>query len=146
MPLQLALLVALGPRPVPTPDAPVLVGETLLDASRAGLLDAVPPGDRDGTPLAHDDVMVWTAWATWAVGDVAVSSTVSVADAGDGGIALIDNDLDGLVIHPCTATDVWLELAELLPRQFELAGVDDDDSSADHVGEAGAASPPKVDA
>ena len=130
LPLQLALLVALGPRPEPAVDAPVLVGPALGDAARATLLDAVPSEDRDGTPLADDDVMVWTAWAAWPEGDGVAMRTLGVADAGDGGIAIIENDADGLVIRPCRSRDVWLALTELLPFGFELADADESLASA----------------
>lgn len=125
VPLQLALLVALGPRPAPAAHAPVLIGPALSDASRATLLDTVSAADRDGTPIAHPEVMVWTAWAAWPETDGVGMRAMGVADAGDGGIALIENGPDGVVIRPCTSREVWLRLTELLPFGFELAGAED---------------------
>ncbi len=124
VPLQLALLVALGPRPLPAADAPTLVGPALEDASRESLLAAVKPEDRAGTPMASPDVMIWTAWAAWPDIDGTAIRVLGVADAGDHGIARIENDTDGVVIRPCAAREVWLALTELLPFAFELPGVD----------------------
>lgn len=132
VPLQLALLVALGPRPLPAADAPVLVGPALADASRATLLDAVGVEDRDGTPLASTDVMVWTAWAAWPQTDGVAVRALGVADAGDAGIARIDNSEDGLIVRPCSAREIWLALTELLPFGFELLGGEDAPATIAH--------------
>lgn len=121
-PLQLAFLVGLGPRPVPGAEHVPLAVPAVPDARRATLLGAVPEEDRVDTPLASPEVMVWTAAATWVVGETEHVRVVSVADAGDGGIALLENAEEGMLIRPCTATDVWLRLADLLPYGFELRG------------------------
>ncbi len=122
--LQLAILAGLGPRPRPVAEAPVLLADTVETADRAGLLAAWAPDDLEGTPLGSEQVVVWTAWAAWPDPDDASESAVlrsfMVADAGPQGIALVDLDDDGVIVRPCSSTDVWFALAGLLPYPVEL--------------------------
>ena len=123
-PLQLAILVDLGPRPAPAKDTPVLMAEGLTSLDRADLLAAWPAELREGTPLANDEALVWNAFATWPVGpgEEAVR-TLTVIDGVSDGIAFVELADDGAVlVRPCTSTDVWIALAGLLPYRFELLG------------------------
>lgn len=113
--LKLAYLADLGPRLEPDPDAPVLIAGALASYDRDGLLQAWSAEAREGTALAQDDVVIWTAWAARSIsrrrGTV---RTTMVADAGLGGLALIDLSEDGVIVQPATATDVWRSLTGLL--------------------------------
>lgn len=122
--LQLAFLVALGPRDRPTETSAVLVADEIETASRSALLSAWDPETLAASPLGVDGVVVWTAWAAWpdpGEPDAILMRELIVADAGSGGIAIVELDDDGgAVVRPCSSTDVWAGLAALLPRPFEV--------------------------
>ncbi len=46
------------PRPYPSADAPVLIADGLPSLDRAGVLAGWSAEDREGTPLAHEEVAV----------------------------------------------------------------------------------------
>lgn len=120
LPLQLAMLTSLGPRPHPSDAAPVLLADGLASLDRAGVLSAWSEEDRAGTPLAHPEVAVWFAWATWNAVDGRAARLVGVADAGGAGIALLDISDDGVLVRPATPTQIWAQLARLLPTPDDL--------------------------
>jgi hypothetical protein len=125
LPIELASLVALAPSPVPADDAVVLATDDPEVASgRAALLAGWPAELLEGTPLAAGDGLVlWSVLASWnAPGGETGARAIVVADGGEHGLATVEASSDGdIAVVPCTSTDVWAQLCELLPRPFELA-------------------------
>jgi hypothetical protein len=120
--LQLAMLVALGPRPV-IADVPALITEQPGRLDRATLLASWPADATAQTALGSaEEVVVWTAWASWTgPRGQSLMRTTTVVDGHAQGIALVNVSEAGAAIVPATSTDVWRSLAGLLPYPFELA-------------------------
>ena len=123
LPLALADLIGLGPRPEPTQDAAVLFVEAdqLSGTGRASLLEGWDDELRAGTPIAGDGWVLWSAWAAWLAGDEQEVDGFTVIDGGADGLAAVLELDDGIALEPCTSTDVWIALCGLLPRSAELA-------------------------
>lgn len=125
LPLHIASLVGLGPRPAPAADPVVLVSDDDADPSRTGLLEGWSPEQVAGTCLqAGSDLVLWSVIVAWTDDtDELVGRALVVADGGDYGLATIEQRAGGLAVVPCTSTDVWTQLSSLLPRRFELGAV-----------------------
>ena len=122
VPLQLARLVGLSPRPsVGTASAIVEALDELDGFDRASLIAAFPAEALQGMSLGEPDVVVWMAWVQWPLDDgVIAGRSVIVADGGAAGLTLIDVDDLGAVARTVTSTDVWMLLCGLLPYPAEL--------------------------
>lgn len=122
LPLRIAEFVDLGPRPAPDADAAVLIADQLAGDGRAGVLATWDEEQRAGTPLEGDGWLWWTAVASWEVGGEARVNVLSVIDGGAQGLAVVLEREDGaLVATPCTSTEIWAALCDLLPRASDLA-------------------------
>ncbi len=126
LPLALAEIVGLGPRLAPAEDAAVLFVEAgqLEGAGRAALLEGWDDELRAGTPIAGDEWILWSAWASWTEGGEPQVDGFTVIDGGDDGYAAVLDLDDGTALQPTTSTDVWIALCGLLPRSAELAVVE----------------------
>jgi len=120
VPLQIAKLVALGPRPSCAEPEVVVVGDLsgVDDALAAGDLPAAVAG-----VIAAPDAMQWLARARWLAPDGPVEREVVVFDGGAAGLLLCMPlpDGDDVALLPCSSTDVWRALCALLPYPRELA-------------------------
>ena len=122
LPLRIAEFVDLGPRPAPDADASVLIAEELGGEGRDGVLATWDAEQRDGTALEGDDWLWWTAAVSWEVDGEPRVNVLSVIDGGAQGLAVVlEHERGGLVATPCTSTEVWAALCDLLPRASDLA-------------------------
>jgi hypothetical protein len=118
LPLQIAMLVGLEPRPLPG-DREMAVGAFgSLETARTarGLPEAV------AGVLAAREAVHWSARATWASPDGPATRAVVVIDGGPGGL-LLCTPLPGgedVALMPCSSTDVWRLLCALLPYPSEI--------------------------
>lgn len=118
VPLQIARLVGLGPRPLGDGAEEVAVGDF------SGIDDALVAGDLPdavAAALSATDVLRWSARATWVAPDGPAEREVVAIDGGSGGLLLCApvSDGDDVALVPCTATDVWRALCALLPYPAE---------------------------
>jgi hypothetical protein len=118
LPLQIALLVRLGPRPV-QPDGEAAVGPY---RDPADALDATELPAAVRAVLAAPDGIRWTARAQWPAADGPRKREVVVVDGGRGGLLLCTPipAFGDTVLVPCSSTDVWRELCALLPYPSEV--------------------------
>jgi hypothetical protein len=118
LPLQIALLVGLGPRPV-RPDGEAAVGPygDLEDARQ----DSDLPEDVRAV-LSAEGAVHWRARAQWAAADGPRTREVVVVDGGPGGMLLCTPiaALGDVALVPCGSTAVWRALCALLPFPSEL--------------------------
>lgn len=138
VPIVIAGIVDLGPRPVPATDGAVVLPEravrALVDPRGHGDLQpdevleaAQVPQDRRGAlrRLAEDCRASWSAEARWMVGvDRVARARVRVLDGGPAGLWRYERrraeGRDIARLEPTTAREVWRELCALLPSEGEL--------------------------
>lgn len=115
--LQIALLVALGPRPVPDDDEAAVGDFDGFDAALAtpGLPHAV------SAVLLAPGVARWHARLTWADELGPAAREVSVIDGGCGLLlwAAVP-ETKQMALVPCSSTDVWRRLCGLAPQPPDL--------------------------
>lgn len=132
LPLRFVELVALGPRPEPEPNAPVLFVEAdgLEGTGRDALAAAWGAELREGTVIDGEDWALWSVWAGWMVGEEPIVDGLTFIDHERHGLAAVIESDEGIRIQPCTSTEAWIALCGLLPTSAELAGGEPTDPSA----------------
>ena len=118
VPLQIARLVGLGPRPLAGGAEEIAVGDF------SGVDDALAAGELPeavAAALSATDVLRWSVRASWISPDGPAEREVVAIDGGSGGLLLCAPVFDGddVALLPCTATDVWRALCALLPYPAE---------------------------
>lgn len=117
LPLQIALLMGLGPRPV-DPDGESVVGPY---SRPADALEAAELPESVRSALTATGAIHWSARAHWAGAEGPQQREVVVFDGGPGGLLLCTPipALDEMALVPCSSTDVWRALCALLPYPSE---------------------------
>ncbi len=115
VPLQIAMLAGLGPRPV-AEDGAIVIGD--IDDPLAA--DELPAAV--AAVVAAPDVMRWSARASWNGHDGPAEREVVVIDGGSAGLLLCTPvpGEEGTAFQTCSSTDVWRLLCALLPYPSEL--------------------------
>lgn len=119
LPLQIARLVALGPRPVP---AEPVAARGPADGLAASVADRDMPAAIVRVVEAPGAVR-WSARASWAAPEGVGSRVVAVIDGGAQGLLQIaSGGGEEVVAATVRALDVWRALCGLLPYPAEVAG------------------------
>lgn len=122
LPLRFVELVGLGPRPAPDEASPVLFVETdqFEGAGRSGLAAAWDAELREGSVIDGDDWALVSVWVAWSVEEEPIVDGFTFIDHARHGVAAVIESEDGVLIQPCTSTEIWIALCGVLPRSAEL--------------------------